>query len=143
MATARRGLSVALPAVLAAMAPCWTGARSSPSLARSFAIGDVRGGGGGGRSGSSSGSGDGSGSGGGGCSSGPRPLVAVVGPPSVIALAPTSLDVDLFTVGSTEAEIEGQREQLAKATGLLWIPSPGSPSAPSDTMVMVFDQVHV
>lgn len=128
-------LGVALPAVLAAMAPCWAGAR--PSLARPFATGNS---GVGSVGGGDVGGGGGGNGGGGGV--GPRPLIAVVGPPSVIALAPTSLDVDIFTVGSTDAEIEGQRDQLAKATGLLWIPTPGSPSAPSAEMVMIFDKVR-
>ena len=39
-----------------------------------------------------------------------RPLVAIVGPADVIALAPKDLSVDYFVVGATGSDLEAQQD---------------------------------
>ncbi len=59
-----------------------------------------------------------------------RPTIVIVSEPTNPALASLNFpQVDFFVAGTTAGELEAQNSSLAAAVGLLWIPSPGSPSA--------------
>ena len=64
------------------------------------------------------------------------PVIAVVAGEESLARIPPQDQVKFVRVNPTH--LSSQSNILAEAEGLLWIPDPGSPSAPSDTLATVW-----